>query len=55
MEYKQIHGSSGGRSAGTLLDIPWTIRNGRAAQCTCLPMVEEWLKDEINARKNWPF
>lgn len=52
MEYKQIHGSSAGRSAGTLLDIPWTVRNGRAAQCTCLPMVEEWLKDEINARKN---
>lgn len=51
MKYYQ-HGSGGKRSAGTPLDLPWTGKNGRTANCTCIPMVEEWLKDEINARKN---
>ena len=51
MKYYQ-HGSGGKRSAGTPLDLPWTGKNGRTANCTCIPMIEEWLKDEINARKN---
>ena len=51
MKYYQ-HGSGGKRSAGTPLDVPWTGKNGRTANCTCIPMIEEWLKDEINARKN---
>lgn len=51
MKYYQA-GSGGKRSAGTPLDLPWTGKNGRTANCTCLPMIEEWLKDEINARKN---
>ena len=51
MKYYQ-HGSGGKRSAGTPLDLPWTGKNGRTANCTCISMIEEWLKDEINARKN---
>lgn len=51
MKYFQ-YGSGGKHSAGTPLDIPWTGVNGRTPPCTCIPAVERWLKDEINARKN---
>lgn len=51
MKYFQA-GSGGMRSAGTPLDAPWTGKNGRDSMCVCIPAIERWLKDEINARKN---